>query len=241
MKIVNTSVRLKQIMNEQNLKQVDILDRCKPYCEKFDTKLNKNDLSQYVSGKVEPGQKKLTILSMALNVNEAWLMGYDVPMNKTFITNVAENSTKYKTNPKTDDNNVFPFHTDAFTKINIYGKVPAGVPLEAMEDIIGEEDIPRAWTASGQEYIALRVTGDSMFPKYIDSDIIIIRLQPDCESGQDAVVYVNGYDATLKTIIKQDDGMIRLQPSNPEFQPKVFYPNNIKILGVVKRLRRDFD
>lgn len=125
-------------------------------------------------------------------------------------------------------------------KINIYGHVPAGVPMEAIEDVIGEEDIPTDWTRCGDEYIALRVSGDSMYPKYLDGDIVIIKLQPDCESGQDAVVYVNGYDATLKTIIKQDDGMIRLQPANPEFQPKVFFPKNIKILGVVKRLRRDF-
>ena len=79
MKKVNTSVRLKQIMSERGLKQVDILRMCAPLCEKYGIKLNKNDLSQYVSGKVSPGQDKLTILGQALGVDEVWLMGYDSP------------------------------------------------------------------------------------------------------------------------------------------------------------------
>ncbi len=79
MKKTTTSQRLKEIMKEKGLKQVDILELAKPYCEKYNIKLNKNDLSQYVSGKVEPGQYKLSILGLALHVSEAWLMGYDVP------------------------------------------------------------------------------------------------------------------------------------------------------------------
>ena len=69
-------------MSDRNLRQIDILELCKPYCQKYNIKLGRNDLSQYVSGKVEPGQKKLTVLGMALNVNEAWLMGFDVPMER---------------------------------------------------------------------------------------------------------------------------------------------------------------
>ena len=80
MKKYTTSQRLKQIMNERGLKQIDILNMSKPYGDKYKVKLNRNDLSQYVNGKVEPGQQKLTILGLALNVSEAWLMGYDVPI-----------------------------------------------------------------------------------------------------------------------------------------------------------------
>lgn len=78
----NTAVRLNKIMGERNLRQVDILECAKPYCAKYDIKMNKSDLSQYVSGKVEPSQEKLVILGMALNVSEAWLMGFDVPMER---------------------------------------------------------------------------------------------------------------------------------------------------------------
>lgn len=80
MKISNTSRRLKEIMASQNLRQVDILDKAKTYADLYDIRLNKNDLSQYVSGKVEPGQEKLFLLSKALQVDIAWLMGYDVQM-----------------------------------------------------------------------------------------------------------------------------------------------------------------
>lgn len=69
-------------MSDRNLRQVDILEMVKPFCKEYDVKMNKSDISQYVSGKVEPGQDKLAVLGMALNVNETWLMGYDVPMEK---------------------------------------------------------------------------------------------------------------------------------------------------------------
>lgn len=78
----NTATRLKEIMEKRNLKQSDILRMAKPYCERYKIKLGKSDLSQFVSGKVEPGQWKLTILGLALNVSEAWLMGLDVPMER---------------------------------------------------------------------------------------------------------------------------------------------------------------
>ena len=82
MKIATTSQRLKQIISERHIRQIDIIESAKPFSEKYGVKLNKNDLSQYVNGKNEPGQEKLTILGLALNVNEAWLMGYDVPMER---------------------------------------------------------------------------------------------------------------------------------------------------------------
>lgn len=86
----NTSDRLKEIMRNQNLKQIDILNLSLPYCAKFDVKMNKSDISQYVSGKVEPSQEKLVVLGMALNVSEAWLMGFDVPAARKDSENIAK-------------------------------------------------------------------------------------------------------------------------------------------------------
>lgn len=80
MLISTTSERLQHLMQTQNLKQVDILNKCLPICNKYNVKMGRNHISQYVSGKVKPNQDKLSILALALNVNEAWLMGYDVPM-----------------------------------------------------------------------------------------------------------------------------------------------------------------
>jgi transcriptional regulator with XRE-family HTH domain len=81
MKISNTAERLKQVMDKYGLRQADVLKRCEKYCEEFGIKMQRNDISQYLSGKVEPSQRKLSVLAMALNVTEPWLMGYDVDPN----------------------------------------------------------------------------------------------------------------------------------------------------------------
>lgn len=79
----STASRLQYVMRQRNLRQIDILKACIPYCQKYNIKMNKSDISQYVSGKVEPNPHKLFILGQALNINESWLMGFDVPMDKT--------------------------------------------------------------------------------------------------------------------------------------------------------------
>lgn len=91
-----TGIRIKRIMNERNLKQIDILHMCEPYCNRYNIKMAKNDLSQYVSDKVQPKQDKLSILGMALNVSEAWLMGYDVPMERNHTSSSLEKDISYK-------------------------------------------------------------------------------------------------------------------------------------------------
>lgn len=79
MQKIHTSIRLKEIMEEKELRQADVLRLCLPYTQKYGERIGKNDLSQYVAGKTEPGQRKLFILGKALNVNPSWLMGMDVP------------------------------------------------------------------------------------------------------------------------------------------------------------------
>ena len=86
-----TSDRLKQIMKERRLKQVDILNLSLQYCKKYGVKMNKSDIGQYVSGRFEPSQEKLVVLGMALNVSEAWLMGFDVSPARKDNSSVAEN------------------------------------------------------------------------------------------------------------------------------------------------------
>ncbi|MBQ7873728.1 MAG: hypothetical protein IJ306_01005 [Oscillospiraceae bacterium] len=117
-----TSDRLKDIMNLKNMKQVDILEAAKPFCEKYNIKLGRNDLSQYVSGKVIPSQKKLTVLSSALNVNELWLMGYDVPMNADY--GMDENDSSLLRNfPKLKPLEVLPKEIEAINVfMSLYGK-----------------------------------------------------------------------------------------------------------------------
>lgn len=79
MKTSNTSERLKWLMDEKGLRQRDIIEMCKPFCDRYGVKMSRADLSQWISGKVKPRQDKLSVLAMGLGVNEIWLMGYDVP------------------------------------------------------------------------------------------------------------------------------------------------------------------
>ena len=77
-KVSNTSKRLQEIMSERGLRQVDIINKCRPYADQYHILIKKAHISLYLKGTVEPNQGKLFILAKALNVSEAWLMGYDV-------------------------------------------------------------------------------------------------------------------------------------------------------------------
>lgn len=127
-----------------------------------------------------------------------------------------------------------------YATINVYGSIPAGIPIEAIEDITDTEDISFKDFDKNKTYIGLKVEGDSMYPKYLEGDTIILELTPDCKSGTDAAVYVNGYEATLKTVIKNDNGTITLMPINTSYPPKTYRKDDepIKILGIVKEIRR---
>jgi SOS-response transcriptional repressor LexA len=130
------------------------------------------------------------------------------------------------------------------TKINIYGKIPAGIPVELCEDIIGEEEIPTKWTRGGKSFFGLSVTGNSMLPEFKDKDILIFRNYLECESGQFCAVTVNGNEATFKKVIKRENG-ITLQPLNPEFEPLFFTKEQIEnqpvqIIGVLWEVRRSY-
>lgn len=89
MKQFTTAERLRQIMAERGMRQVDVINAVTPFAKQYGIKFGKSILSQYLSGKTEPGQEKLTILGLGLNVSEVWLMGFDVPMERT-VSPVSE-------------------------------------------------------------------------------------------------------------------------------------------------------
>ena len=125
-------------------------------------------------------------------------------------------------------------------RINVLGSVPAGIPLEAIEDIVDWEEIPNDWRG---EYFGLKIKGDSMMPKYIDGDTVIFKKQENINSGEEAIVYVNGYDATFKKIqIKETNGKLQyiLQPLNNEYDLiTVQDDETFSIVGVPVQIRRD--
>lgn len=128
-------------------------------------------------------------------------------------------------------------------RIAVLGHIPAGIPIEAIEDILDYEEIPNDWLIGNKEYFALKVSGKSMYPKYMEEDVVIVLKQNTCNNGEDCVVMVNGFDATLKKVFIKEDGIL-LQPYNSDFEP-IFYTkkevaNNpgVTVLGVIKEIRR---
>ena len=112
-------------MTIRDLKQVDILNKLQPLCSIYNVKFNKSDLSQYVSGKTEPNQDKLFILSKALDVDVAWLMGFDVP------TVSGATSSKLKENS-------YPLSDKEYTHITKYRRLDA-ISKELIDIVIDKE------------------------------------------------------------------------------------------------------
>lgn len=124
----------------------------------------------------------------------------------------------------------------------VYGTIPAGIPMECIEDVIDTEEISVDMLKGGKQYFGLKIKGDSMEPDYLDGDVIIFQKQDDCESGDDCVVMVNGNDGTFKRVFKNENGII-LQPLNNKYQPMIYSNEQIenlpvRILGVFEELRR---
>ena len=133
-------------------------------------------------------------------------------------------------------------HTSNSAVVFVYGTIPAGIPMECIEDIIDTEEISADMLKGDKQYFGLKIKGNSMEPEYLDGDTIILEKTEDCESGDDAVVMVNGDDGTFKRVFKNDNGII-LQPLNPAYAPLVFTNEDIeklpvRILGVVVEIRR---
>lgn len=136
-----------------------------------------------------------------------------------------------------------PLNESKGIKIPVLGVIPAGTPIEAVEDILDYEDISEDMARRGN-YFALKVRGDSMLPTVKDGDVVIVRQQEDAESGQICVVMINGYDATLKEIKKEPNG-IWILPHNPnsDFKPSFYSKEEIikkpiRIIGVAVEIRR---
>lgn len=127
-----------------------------------------------------------------------------------------------------------------YIRIPVLGRVAAGIPIDAIEEIIDWEDI-NASTAADGEYFGLVIKGRSMEPKISDGDTVIVRKQPDVRDGEIAVVLVNGDEGTVKKIKKGPHG-VTLISSNPAYDP-MFFTNEeieqlpVQILGRVVELR----
>ncbi len=182
--------------------------------------LDRSTISNYINGKYRPKRELHERIAEILNVNPDWLAGEDVPMLP------QERSLHAR--------NVVP----------VLGYVAAGIPIEAISEILDYEELSPDMVKDGAEYFGLQIKGDSMAPRINTGDVVIVRKQEDVDSGQIAIVCINGDQATCKKVMKQDGGIL-LQPLNPTYSP-VFYTVEqiqsipITVIGRVVELRAKF-
>lgn len=129
-------------------------------------------------------------------------------------------------------------------QIPVLGTIKAGIPIEAQEEILEYIEIPRKWVLGGKKFYGLRISGDSMFPKYQEGDTVIFEQSNDKEqyNNKDCAVMVNGDDATFKKVLLSDSG-ITLVPYNTAKYEMMMYSNKdianlpIRIVGIAREKR----
>lgn len=127
--------------------------------------------------------------------------------------------------------------------INVLGRVAAGIPIDAVEEIIDTEEITIELARTGS-FFGLQIHGNSMEPRMTEGDVVIVRQQEDAESGDIVIATVNGSDATCKRLKKYENG-IALLSTNPSYEP-MFFSNQeieekpVRIIGKVVELRAKF-
>lgn len=137
-----------------------------------------------------------------------------------------------------------PPSTSKGSWVPVLGDVAAGIPIEAVENVLDYEEISAALAATGN-FFGLRIKGSSMEPRIRENDVVIVRRQEDADTGDTAVVLVNGDSATVKRIKKDPDGSLWLLPNNPAYDPQHYSPAEIatlpvRIIGKVVELRGKF-
>lgn len=173
---------------------------------------DRSSITKIEKGQVDLQQSKIELFAKALGTTSRELVGWD-----------NEPSVKKKG-----------------VVINVLGRVAAGLPIEAIEDIIDTEEITEEMAAKG-EFFGLQIHGHSMEPRMVEGDIVIVMKQDTAETGDIVIATVNGSDATCKRLRRYRDG-IELIPINPSYDP-MFFTNEeieskpVKIIGKVVELR----
>lgn len=215
------------------------------------------DVNKYVANKIKEYRVRRNMpqieLAEALNTTPQTISRYekgDRKTNQDILFQLAEifgisiNDFFPPLNDSIRYLDISPVKLPADTiKIPVLGYIKAGLPITAQEEILDLVDIPKEWIKGGNEYFGLKIDGDSMYPEYFQDDIVIFKYTNDCESGNDVAVFINGYDATFKKLIKKDNGIL-LQPYNNKYEPQFFSNEEVEklpvtIIGVVKQIRRN--
>ena len=210
MKKSDFASRLSQALETRGMKAADLSKK---------TKVAEGTISCYINGRYEAKQNRVQVFAEALDVNPAWLMGYDVPME-------AERSQPAPA-PRPIPKGFEPM--PKMKKIPLVGSIACGTPILAQQNIEKIVDVPENIRCD----FSLICHGDSMEGAGIhDRDVVYIRIQPEVKNGEIAAVRI-GEEATLKRVYYQN-GTLTLMPANAAYAPMVYTGpelNNVQIEG----------
>lgn len=207
--------RLRKAMENSNISQTELAKR---------TGIGKSSISTYLAGSYEPKQKNIYRMAQVLDVNEAWLMGYDAPMERDSRSTQLLSSNIIPLPP-----NMTPL--PQMREWPVLGATACGKPLHRElldETVMAPDDI--------KADVVFRCIGDSMInARIFDGDAVFVRLQPEVENGQIAVVRI-GDEYTLKRVYHFED-CVELRAENPIYKPTILRgkdldPNNFEIIGL---------
>lgn len=175
--------------------------------------IDRTTYAKYESGASEPSFEMLQRIARHYGVTVGYIMGEQEPPSSGAVS------------------------------IPVLGDVAAGIPIDAIENIVDYEEIDTAMASTG-EFFGLRIKGSSMEPRIKENDVVIVRKQDDADTGDTAVVLVNGESATVKRIKKEPSGL-SLIPNNPAYDIKFYSAEEVdslpvRIIGKVVELRGKF-
>lgn len=209
--VENFSDRLSKALLIRNMKPIELAEK---------TGIDKSKISSYMSGRYKAKQNGVFILSQALNVEPAWLMGYDVPMERKVYKQEGNATTT----------------SDIPLEVPVLGKISAGLPILAVENIEGYEFAPSTYLKSDYEYFYLRVQGDSMNLRFPEGNLVLVQKQDTLENGEIGVFLIDGQDATVKKY-RKDGNFVILDPmsTNPSNITQIYNTKEtpVKIIGKV--------
>lgn len=187
--------------------------------------VDRSTISRIENGEIETTIENAIKIANKLNVSLNDLVSKDLRFDNAELIDVTSN----------------------IIKIPVYGTIKAGIPIESQADIIDYIDIPKEWTRGGKKFYGLKLSGDSMFPKYNDKDIVIFEQNEDTElfNGKDVAVMINGTESTFKKILVNNQGIV-LQPYNMAYDIMMFSKEQveqlpIKVVGIAREKRTKID
>ena len=187
--------------------------------------VNQSTISRWESNEIKPSIDNVEEVAKVLNV----------PLPDLLIKDL-----------QFDNGNLVDIDSDII-KIPVFGTIKAGIPIESQSDIIDYVDIPRAWTRGNKKFYGLKISGDSMFPKYNEDDIVIFEQNDDTTlyNGKDVAIMINGTESTFKKLLVNEQGIV-LQPYNTGYDIMMFSKEQveqlpIKVVGIAREKRTKID